>query len=139
MEPCGTPLADGRQARYAQLMAATDGVQVSVRYAGEGARVAIITLEGKLQLGGSPQRLRHAVSDQVQSGLRTIVLDMQRLTSIDSAGLGTLMACYTTVRNLGGRLRLLQPTNRVRDVLNVVKLLPLFEISEDEASAIAGA
>ena len=73
----------------------------------------------------------------VQGGSRRIILNMADVTYLDSAGIGELVAAYTTVTTAGGQLKLLNLAKRVHDLLNITKLYTIFETFEDEASAIA--
>ena len=111
-----------------------DGFGEEVREVGE---VAIIRLQGKLRLGAATQSVRELVSELLERGRTSVILELKDLNYIDSAGLGTLMACYTSARSRGGNLKLLSPSGRVRDQLLMMKLMPVFEVFEEESTAVS--
>ena len=115
-------------------MTGTDDLSNSVREAGG---VTIVSLAGKLRLGAGTESLREVMKRLVAEGRTAVVLELKDVTYIDSAGLGTLMACFTSVRSSGGTMKLLSLSRRVRDQLLMVKLMPVFEVFEEEAAAIA--
>jgi len=77
------------------------------------------------------------VKDLSTKGDRKILLNLGDVTYIDSSGIGELVSAYTSVRNAGGELKLLNLTKKVHDLLQITKLYTVFDISDDEASAIA--
>lgn len=99
--------------------------------------IVIIDLSGQLTLGEASASLRDEVSDQTRQGLRKILLNLANITYIDSAGLGELTAAYTSVKNRGGELKLLSLTKRVHDLMQITKLYTVFDVHDDEKSAIA--
>ena len=72
-----------------------------------------------------------------QQGSRRIVLNLGGVTAMDSTGIGELIAAYTSVRNAGGELKLLNLTREVHELLRITKLSAVFDIQDDEPSAIA--
>ncbi len=102
----------------------------------EVAGVTIVSLDGRLEFGEAT-KLRQQVEALVQEGKKLLILELRNVSYIDSSGLGALMGCYTAARNGGGALKLLKPSRRVRNVLTVVKLFPVFETFEDEDTAVA--
>lgn len=98
--------------------------------------VAILELNGRLVDGGADRELREAVEELVDSGRVRILLDLRGLTSIDSCGLGELVASGRRVREAGGALRALYPQERVLRVLDLTRVLPLFELFETEDAGI---
>ena len=80
--------------------------------------------------------LRNVVDTLVQQGRVKIVLDLQQVTYIDSSGLGQLVAGFTTVTNQGGQLKLLKPTKRLKDLLEITRISAIFEIYDDEGKAV---
>lgn len=99
--------------------------------------VTVISLEGWLHLGDETRNFRNMVKELVDQGHKSMVLDLGRLEYIDSAGLGSLVASFSTVRNSGGALKLLNMSGKVRSALAMTKLLPVFEAFDDEEKAIA--
>ena len=96
--------------------------------------VAVVDCDGRIIFGEESASLRDAVKDLIARN-KQIVLNLGGVNYIDSGGLGTLVSLYTTARNAGGSLRLASLTQRVGDLLQVTKLLTVFEVfdSVDEA------
>ncbi len=103
----------------------------------ESGSVTIITLQGKLCLGEDTRRLRETVKALVDGGRKLLLLEMGKLTYVDSAGLGALVGCFSCARTGEGALKLLGITKPVRESLTMTRLLPVFEVFEKEAQAIA--
>lgn len=98
--------------------------------------VAILELRGRLVDGGGEDQLREAVQVLVESGRVRIVLDLREVTAIDSGGLGELVASARRAQEAGGALRALYPQERVLRVLDLTRVLPLFEVFETEDAAV---
>ncbi len=86
-------------------------------------------------MGEASGKLRGAVQDAL-AGSKKILLNLKDVNYIDSAGLGELVSSYTTVKNAGGELKLLNLTSKVRDLLVITKLLTVFDVKESEADAL---
>jgi anti-sigma B factor antagonist len=99
------------------------------------ADVMILDLKGKITLGEGDELLKDKVNSLVNQGQHKIVLNLAGVPYVDSAGLGQVVAAYTTVSRQGGSLKLLNLTKRITDLLSITKLLTVFECfdSEDEA------
>jgi anti-sigma B factor antagonist len=82
-------------------------------------------------------QLRDAVRDLLAKGSKQILLNLGDVTYIDSSGIGELVSAFTTVRNQGGDLKLLNLTKKVHDLLQITKLYTVFDVKDDEASAVA--
>jgi anti-sigma B factor antagonist len=82
-------------------------------------------------------QLRDSVRDLLAKGQKKILLNLGDVNYIDSSGIGELVSAYTTVRNQGGELKLLNLTRKVHDLLQITKLYTVFDVKDDEASAIA--
>ena len=98
--------------------------------------VTVLDLSGRITLGEGSVQLRDAIRDLIAKGQRQILLDLGEVNYIDSSGLGELVSAYTTARNQGATLKLLKLTKKVHDLLQLTKLYTVFEIFDDEASAI---
>ena len=98
--------------------------------------VTILDLQGKILIGEGDDVLRDAVSKLVDSGKTKILLNLADVPYVDSAGLGEIVRCYTTVSRKGGRLKLINLTNKIRDLLSITKLLTVFETFESEPDAL---
>ena len=99
--------------------------------------VTVLDLSGRITLGEGSVQLRDAIRDLIAKGQRHILLDLGEVNYIDSSGLGELVSAYTTVKNQGAALKLLKLTKKVHDLLQLTKLYTVFDIFDDEASAIA--
>ena len=99
--------------------------------------IIIIDLNGQITLGEASAALRAEISDQVGHGFRKILVNLGGVTYIDSAGLGELTCSFTSVRNRGGELKLLNLTKRVHDLMQITKLYTVFDVYDDEKKALA--
>ena len=97
--------------------------------------VTILDLHGKILIGEGDDALRDAVTRLVVGGRTKLLLNLADVPYVDSAGLGEIVRCYTTVSRKGGRLKLVNLTKKIQDLLAITKLLTVFETydSEDEA------
>jgi anti-sigma B factor antagonist len=98
--------------------------------------VTILDLSGRITLGEGSVVLRDTIRDLVTKGSKQILLNLGEVTYIDSSGIGELVSAFTTVRNQGGELKLLNLTKKVHDLLQITKLYTVFDIKDDEANAI---
>ena len=99
--------------------------------------VTIVDLSGRITLGDGSAVLRDTVRELVGKGQKKILLNLGDVNYIDSSGIGELVSAYTTVRNGGGELKLLNLTKKVHDLLQITKLYTVFDIKDDEAAAVA--
>ena len=99
--------------------------------------VTIVDLSGRITLGEGSVLLRDMVRDLVTKGQRKILLNLGDVTYIDSSGIGELVSAFTTVRNQGGELKLLNLTKKVHDLLQITKLYTVFDVKDDETMAVA--
>lgn len=99
--------------------------------------VTVLDLSGKITLGEGSVALRDSIRNALAAGSRKILLNLGDVNYIDSAGLGELVAAYTSVKNAGGELKLLSLSKKVKDLLVITKLLTVFDIKDDEKAAIA--
>jgi anti-sigma B factor antagonist len=98
--------------------------------------VAVVDCSGRITLGEGSVTLRDTVRDLLSKGNKKILLNLADVNYIDSSGIGELVSGFTTVRNQGGELKLLKLTKKVHDLLQITKLYTVFDVKEDEASAI---
>lgn len=99
--------------------------------------VLIVDTIGELRLGEGTDVIRELVREQLQQGYKNILLNLRDVRHIDSAGVGELMSCYTSVRNQGGQLKLMNLSKNVHNLLQITKLYTIFEVVEDEDTAVA--
>jgi anti-sigma B factor antagonist len=102
----------------------------------EVSHVTIVDLNGRITLGDETGLLRDTIRNLIAAGKKKIVLNLTNVDYIDSSGVGELVSGYTTVRNSGGELKLFGLTKKVHDVLNVTKLYTIFDIKDDEFTAV---
>ena len=98
--------------------------------------VTIVDLSGRITLGEGSVVLRDTIKDLLGKGQKKILLNLGDVSYIDSSGIGELVSAFTTVRNQGGELKLLNLTKKVHDLLQITKLYTVFDVKEDEATAI---
>jgi anti-sigma B factor antagonist len=110
-------------------------MQIEQRVVGE---VAVIQVLGDITLGkGGDVILKDKIQSLLQQGYRKLLLDMGQVSYVDSAGLGQLVQVYATTSHLGGSMKLLNLTKRLKDLLVLTKLLTVFETYDSEAEALA--
>lgn len=97
--------------------------------------VLVLDCIGRIVFGEESAALRDTVKSAME-GNASVVLNLAEVNYIDSGGLGTLVSLYTTARNAGGALKLANLTKRVGDLLQVTKLVSVFEVFPDEAAAV---
>jgi anti-sigma B factor antagonist len=98
--------------------------------------VTIMDLSGRITLGEGSVVLRDQIRELLGKGEKKILLNLGDVTYIDSSGIGELVSAFTTVRNQGGELKLLNLTKKVHDLLQITKLYTVFDVKDDEASAV---
>ncbi len=89
--------------------------------------VTVLRLEGKLVIGDEVEEFRKAITEAVKEGAKKIVIDLSKLSYMDSTGLGELVRAYTTVKKANGNLKLASLTEKVKDLMFMTKLLTIFE------------
>jgi anti-sigma B factor antagonist len=102
----------------------------------EVGHVTILDVQGRIVLGDEIHTLRDAVRGLIAEDKKKIILNLCEVDYIDSSGVGELVGSFTTVRNAGGELKLLNLTQKVQDVLHVTKLYTVFDIRDDEFTAV---
>ncbi len=98
--------------------------------------VTIVDLSGRITLGEGSVVLRDTIKDLLGKGQKKILLNLGDVSYIDSSGIGELVSAFTSVRNQGGELKLLNLTKKVHDLLQITKLYTVFDVKDDEAAAI---
>ncbi len=99
--------------------------------------ITIVDLSGRITLGEGSVVLRDTIKDLLGKGQKKILLNLGDVSYIDSSGIGELVSAFTSVRNQGGELKLLNLTKKVHDLLQITKLYTVFDVKDDEATAIA--
>ena len=99
--------------------------------------VTVAALDGRIVLGEESNALREKVKSLVASGKKKIVLNMDNITFIDSAGLGTLVAAHHSAKAQGASLKLCHLGTKFQEVLQITKLMTIFDVYTTEAAAVA--
>jgi anti-sigma B factor antagonist len=98
--------------------------------------VSVVDLSGRIVLGEESNAMREQVKGLLAAGKKKIVLTMDNVTYIDSAGLGTLVAAHHSARTQGASLKLSNLGAKFQEILQVTKLLTVFEVYDSEAAAV---
>ena len=100
--------------------------------------VTILNVEGRMTIDAPhDERLADTVRGLLKRGRKQIVLDLARVSHIDSTGLCDIVMAYTTTIRREGSLKLLHPTARIKDLLTITKLRTILEVYDAEADALA--
>ena len=102
----------------------------------ETSGVTVLALSGRITLGDESNQLRTKIKDILGQGMKRLVLDLGNVSYIDSAGLGTLVAGYTSAQSQGASMKLANLTKRFREQLHVTKLVTVFEVYESVDAAV---
>ena len=108
-------------------------MQIDERAAGD---VTILDLKGRMTLGEGDELLKDKINSLLAAGKKKLLLNLESVPYIDSAGLGEVVRTYTTVSRQGGSLKLLNLTKRIEDLLSITKLLTVFDTFDSEQEAI---
>jgi anti-sigma B factor antagonist len=98
--------------------------------------VTVLDLKGKMTLGEGDELLKDKINSLLAADKKKLLLNLEAVPYIDSAGLGEVVRTYTTVSRQGGSLKLLNLTKRIEDLLSITKLLTVFDTFDSEAEAI---
>jgi anti-sigma B factor antagonist len=99
--------------------------------------VSVVALDGRIVLGEESNALREKVKGLIAEGKTKVVLNMANITFIDSAGLGTLVAAHHSAKSQGAALKLAHLGSKFQEVLQITKLLTVFDVYNSEAEAVA--
>jgi anti-sigma B factor antagonist len=98
--------------------------------------VTVIDVAGQIKLGAGAVSLRDTLRDLVARNQKNIVVNLREVNYIDSSGIGEFVAGFKNVRDKGGELKLLNLTQRVKDLLRITKLYAVFDVHDDETRAV---
>ena len=104
---------------------------------GELDGVTVVWLDGSIALGEETGALRETVKSLMAQGKKKLILNMNNITWIDSAGLGALVAAYSSTKSGGASLRLCHLGTKFNELLQITKLMTLFEVYGTQAEAIS--
>jgi anti-sigma B factor antagonist len=99
--------------------------------------VRVLDLEGKITIGSGDVELRKSVEDAVAAGHNNILLNLQGITHIDSSGIGEMVGVYTTMTRKGGKMKLVNLTPKINDILQVTQLITVFDVFDSESEALS--
>jgi anti-sigma B factor antagonist len=110
-----------------------NNVQSVIRHAGN---VVIVDLSGRVTAGESAGTFRDMMQKLADAGHKNVLLNLKDISYIDSMGLGEMVGACTTVRKLGGDLKLVNPQQRIAKLLEITHLSNLFAIFSEEQAAL---
>jgi anti-sigma B factor antagonist len=99
--------------------------------------VAVIALSGNMMGGPETTALHEKVKSLIADGVKKIVIDLKGVKWMNSSGLGVLMACMTSLNNVGGKLKIASVTEKVKSLLMITQLMRIFDTYENSERAVA--
>ena len=108
-------------------------LKINVR---ETGKVVVLDLNGRITLGETAASLRDTIRELLDSQQRNILLNLADVSYIDSSGLGQLVASYATVTSHGGQLKLLNLQKKLHELMQVTKLITVFDVYNNEPAAL---
>lgn len=118
--------------------AGEEGISMSIRMTNsEVEGVSVVELDGRIVLGEESNSLREKIKSLLAEGKKKIILNMANIKYIDSAGLGTLVAAHLSAKTQGASVRLCHLGNKFHEVLQMTKLLTVFDVYDTEAAAVS--
>ncbi|MGD1146917.1 MAG: STAS domain-containing protein [Thermoanaerobaculaceae bacterium] len=99
--------------------------------------VRVLDLEGKITIGAGDVELRKQIEDAVAGGKLHLLLNLAGVSHIDSSGIGEMVGCFTTLARKGGKMKLLNLTQKINDILQVTQLITVFDVYDSETEALA--
>ena len=100
--------------------------------------VHIIYPEGKITLGDGDQELGEAVRTVLEQGARKIIINLSKVSYLDSSGVGELVGCFTSIRNKSGELRICGMNARIFNLITMTSLHSVFDVKDTESESLAG-
>jgi anti-sigma B factor antagonist len=98
---------------------------------------SVVALDGRIVMGAEGDALRQELQKLVAEGKKNIVLNMNNIEYVDSAGLGTLVAAYLSAKSKGASLKLCHLGSKLQEVLQITRLSTVFYVCNTEAAAVA--
>ena len=99
--------------------------------------VTVIDIEGRIVLGAESTAFREKVKSLLVAGKKKIVLNLSTVSYVDSAGLGTLLATFHSATSQGATLKLENPDTKFKELLQLTKLITVFDTYDNEALAVS--
>jgi anti-sigma B factor antagonist len=98
--------------------------------------ITILDLQGKIRLGGGSAELHEALRRLAERGEKKVLLNLAGVSHIDSSGLGELVSGYTVIHKAGGELKLFHLSERIEELMEMTKLLTIFDVYDNEPEAL---
>lgn len=98
--------------------------------------VTILDIKGKILVGDGIDELRESINESIEQKETNLLLNFKDVPYLDSTGLGEVVRSYTSLQKEGGAVKIVNLTNKVKDLLSVTKLITVFETFEDEDKAV---
>ncbi|HYG10651.1 MAG TPA: STAS domain-containing protein [Pyrinomonadaceae bacterium] len=108
-------------------------LNISERQAGD---VTVLDLGGKITIGEGSVALRSAIKRLIEEGKKKILLNLGKVSYVDSSGIGELVSSFTTINREGGQLKLLNLSQKIQDLMTITKLHTVFDVYDDETAAL---
>ncbi len=102
----------------------------------EAPEAVILELDGRVTLGEAIAELRDSIREALSGDQKNVVLNLENVSYIDSSGLGQLIGSYATVTSRGGQMKLVNLQKKVHDLMQITKLLTVFEVYTSEGAAL---
>jgi anti-sigma B factor antagonist len=99
--------------------------------------VRVLDLEGKITIGTGDVELRQRVEESINAGRNNVLINLAGVSHIDSSGIGEMVGCFTTVTRKGGKMKLLNLTQKIHDILQITQLITVFDVYDSEPEALA--
>ncbi len=99
--------------------------------------IRVISLSGKITIGSGDVMLRELITKSLDEGKDKVLLDLAGVSAIDSSGIGEMVASYTSAKNRGAELKLVNLSKKINDILQVTQLITVFDVFDNEEEAIA--
>jgi anti-sigma B factor antagonist len=109
-------------------------VKLTARQVGD---VMVVDAEGRITLGEAASSFRDTIRNLSGSGNKKLLLNLADISYIDSSGIGEMVSGFAMLSNQGGAMKLLKLPPRVQELLKITKLYTMFEVYDDESTAIA--
>ena len=110
------------------------GLNITQRRVGD---VVILDLDGKIALGETNRSLHESLRSLAESDDKNVLINLGNVTTIDSSGLGELVAGFATLERSGGSMKLLNLSERITELMTITKLFTVFDVFDNEADAVA--
>ena len=108
-------------------------MQIQVRQVGD---VTVMSCDGQITLGEATSEFRNTVRGLLTKGTKKLLIDLERVSYLDSSGIGELVGSYSSASNVGATMKLVHLPKKIYDLLQITKLITVFQVFEDEAEAV---